>query len=79
MLNSFMSEIILTLSVLSMSITIVWLLIQNNNRHKKIQDIELKNVLIDIELKKRKASDEINNLPIDDLIHKRNSSDDNNK
>lgn len=68
-----MSEFILGASILSMSITIIWLLIQNNNKNKRIQDVEIQNVLVDIELKKEKVKHEIDTLPIDDLIRKRNS------
>lgn len=68
-----MSEFILAVVVLILSIVVIRLYFMFNNRDKQIKDIEIKNILMDIEIKRRKSKDEIDTMPIDDLVRKRNS------
>jgi hypothetical protein len=68
-----MSELILAILALILSIVVIRLYFMFNNRDKQIKDIEITNILMDIEIKRRKSKDEIDTMPIDDLVRKRNS------
>lgn len=44
-------------------------------QNKTINDLEIKNVSAQLELKKRELKDEVDSMPIADVIAKRNGSD----
>lgn len=46
--------------------------IKNVRINNRLEDSEIKNILTDIEMKKRKIRDEVNATPLDRLIDERN-------
>lgn len=63
---------ILIIIILILSILVVYTFIKNVRINNRLEDSEIKNILTDIEMKKRKIRDEVNATPLDRLIDERN-------
>lgn len=63
---------ILIIIILILSILVVYTFIKNVRISNRLEDSEIKNILTDIEMKKRKIRDEVNATPLDRLIDERN-------
>ena len=68
------SDLILAISILILSISVFYIYWSYQKTKNRMIDTEVKNVMLELEVKKRELKDEIDSIGADELFDRRNNN-----